>query len=114
MEIRQIFIHEQNDAAEKLASSYWNTRHSNVGKVVRIAARVSLATLRERGSLPLPLSEWLETMKIVRKQFYQDYDDEDEDGFGIGTIGDIQKGLEKIRAKYGDAIAVSPDILRDL
>jgi len=48
-------------------------------------------------------------MLLAQKIYVQKYDD--VDGFGIGTIGEIQKGFEKIAEKYGAETLVSPNIL---
>lgn len=110
-EIVALFARERDDGIEKMANGYWGNGSRNVGRAVRTAVRVSEETIRKRGSTPLPLSEWVDVMEFAQKIHFQEHDNEDYDGFGIGTIGEIQKGLAKIAERYGAATAVSPNVL---
>jgi hypothetical protein len=110
-EIVALFTRERNDGIEKMADGYWGNGSRNVGRAVRTAVRVSMETIRKLGNAPMPLSEWLEVMQLAQKRHFQEHDNEDYDGFGIGTIGEIQNELAKIAEKYGAAVSVSPSVL---
>ncbi|MEQ1515459.1 MAG: hypothetical protein ABL931_03105 [Usitatibacteraceae bacterium] len=108
-DILELFVREINDGQEKMADSYWGNGRKNVGRAVNLAALLCLDTMKKRGNTPLPLSEWQAAMQNAQEVFVQKYDD--IDGFGIGTIGEIQRGFEKIAERYGVETLVSPNIL---
>ena len=108
-DILELFVRGINDGQGKMADSYWGNGRKNVGRAVNLAVLLCLDTMKKRGSIPLPLSEWQATMQHAQEIYIQKYDD--TDGFGIGTISEIQKGFEKIAKKYGAETLVSPNIL---
>lgn len=110
-EIAALFARERDDGIEKMANGYWGNGSRNVGRAVRTAVRVSIETIVKRGDAPLPLAEWQQVMQLAQKIHFKEHDNEDYDGFGIGTIGELQKGLAKIAEKYGAATEVSPRVL---
>ena len=108
-EILELFVREIDDGVEKMNDSYWGNGRRNVRRAVKTAVMVCIEVIKKRGSDPLPLSEWQDAISLAKNLHLADY--EDLDGFGVGTIVDIQMAFEKITEKYGAATEISPNVL---
>lgn len=108
--ILRLFGKEREDAMQKLADGAWGLGNANAGHAVGAGVSALVEVLDKLGEAPQPLSLWLDACARAKEEYLRFH--EDEDGFGVGTIVDIENGLRRIVKDLGCDVCVSPGILR--
>lgn len=110
--VRTLFRIERDDGSTKIGNDYWGVGKANVGHAVNSAVSTLIKVLLELGNEAVPLSAWSEACETAKRRYLSFH--EDEDGFGAGTIVDIENGLQRLIKDFGPTLRVSPQVLRNI
>lgn len=107
-QVLELFDRERQKGCSQRENLYWGSGDRNVGRaVLNAVSRASLA-IRQQCNTPISLNE---AATIVEKIRENEYDPDDEYGYGLATFDALSRGLRDIAREAGENAVLRPTAL---